>query len=50
MNKMNKGAFKEDERYKQANREALVTLVLFLLNFIWWYGYVVISLRHTMAR
>jgi uncharacterized membrane protein YhdT len=36
---MNKETFEEDKRYKQSNKEALITLVLFILNFIWWYGF-----------
>lgn len=29
--------FREDPRYKQANKEALITIGVFILNFIWWY-------------
>lgn len=36
---MKEEKFVEDERYSQANREALATIVLFVLNFIWWYGF-----------
>ncbi|MBA1334777.1 MAG: hypothetical protein HPY66_0397 [Firmicutes bacterium] len=31
--------FKEDKRYTQANKEALIAIGLFILNFIWWYGF-----------
>lgn len=34
-----KEGFKEDKRYRQANKEALITVALFILNFIWWYGF-----------
>jgi uncharacterized membrane protein YhdT len=40
MSQTRKGkGFKEDKRYKQANKEALITIALFILNFIWWYGF-----------
>ncbi len=30
--------FREDPRYRQANREALFGLLLFILNFVWWFA------------
>jgi uncharacterized membrane protein YhdT len=35
----NEKDFKEDKRYKQANKEALIAIALFVINFIWWYGF-----------
>lgn len=32
-------ALQEDPRYKQAKREALLGLGLFILNFVWWFGF-----------
>lgn len=32
-------AIPEDPRYKIANREALIGVILALLNFAWWYGF-----------
>lgn len=29
----------QDERFLQANREALYSVGLALLNFLWWYGF-----------
>ena len=29
--------YKEDSRYRQANREALITLAMYVLFFAWWY-------------
>ena len=34
---MEPGEFREDPRYGQANREALLGLLLFAANFLWWY-------------
>lgn len=31
--------FREDPRYKQANKEALLGVGLFILNFIWWFAF-----------
>jgi uncharacterized membrane protein YhdT len=29
----------EDKRFKIAHREALIGVVLVIINFIWWYGF-----------
>ncbi|MGI6096792.1 MAG: YhdT family protein [Dethiobacteria bacterium] len=29
--------FQEDPRYRQANKEALIGIAIFILNIIWWY-------------
>ena len=29
--------FREDSRYRQANREALISLAMYVLFFAWWY-------------
>lgn len=34
---MSSSIFKEDPRYKQANKEALMAIGLFVLNIIWWF-------------
>ncbi|MBM7644193.1 putative membrane protein YhdT [Scopulibacillus daqui] len=39
MQQFNRKPFKEDPRYKIANREALFGVILALINFIWWYGF-----------
>ncbi len=36
---MRPGEYREDPRYRQANREALMGLMLFAANFIWWFGF-----------
>lgn len=36
---MSKHALAQDERYKIANREALIGLGLAVFNFIWWYAF-----------
>ncbi|NPV70706.1 MAG: YhdT family protein [Firmicutes bacterium] len=28
-----------DPRYVQATKEAVIGLILFVLNFLWWYGF-----------
>lgn len=30
---------KQDPRYHQATREAIVGLGIFVLNFLWWFGF-----------
>lgn len=30
---------KQDWRFKVANREALIGVVLVIINFVWWYGF-----------
>ncbi|MFC2947483.1 YhdT family protein [Virgibacillus sediminis] len=30
---------RKDDRYKIANREALIGVALVIFNFIWWYGF-----------
>ncbi len=29
----------EDKRYKIAHKEALIGVILVLINFLWWYGF-----------
>ncbi|WKB35011.1 YhdT family protein [Terrilactibacillus sp. S3-3] len=29
----------DDPRYKVAHREALIGIILAIINFIWWYGF-----------
>jgi len=36
---LSKHALAQDERYKIANREALIGLGLAVFNFIWWYAF-----------
>lgn len=36
---MKKTVNPEDKRFKIAHREALIGIVLVLINFIWWYGF-----------
>lgn len=36
---MKKPVKPEDKRFKIAHREALIGVVLVLINFIWWYGF-----------
>lgn len=36
---MSKDPLAQDERYKIANREALIGLALAAFNFIWWYAF-----------
>ncbi|WP_278309454.1 YhdT family protein, partial [Paraclostridium sordellii] len=31
--------FEEDPRYKQCNKEAIMGLVLGIVNLIWWFGF-----------
>lgn len=31
--------FEEDPRYKQCNKEAIMGLVLGIINLIWWFGF-----------
>lgn len=38
-NSKTREGIKEDKRYKQANREALIAVGMFILNFVWWYGF-----------
>ena len=39
MNTEEKNELVQDERFLQANREALYSVGLALLNFLWWYGF-----------
>jgi len=34
---MQEDCFRDDPRYKQANKEALLAIGLFFLNVIWWF-------------
>ncbi|MGE5483990.1 MAG: YhdT family protein [Ignavibacteriales bacterium] len=36
---MASGESREDPRYRQAGREALMGLLLFAANFVWWFGF-----------
>ncbi|WP_147533390.1 YhdT family protein [Bacillus marasmi] len=36
---MKKGSNNDDKRFKIANREALIGVVLVIINFLWWYGF-----------
>jgi uncharacterized membrane protein YhdT len=36
---MEKNSNQQDIRFKIAHREALIGVVLVLINFIWWYGF-----------
>lgn len=29
----------KDKRFKIANREAIIGIILVLINFVWWYGF-----------
>lgn len=37
--KENKDNFEEDPRYKQCNKEAIMGLLLGIVNLIWWFGF-----------
>lgn len=39
-----------DSRFKQTNKEALVTIILFVVNFLWWavLGYGLAGIRGTV--
>ncbi|MFC7392138.1 YhdT family protein [Scopulibacillus cellulosilyticus] len=39
MQPSNRKPYKEDPRYKTAHREALIGVILAIINFIWWYGF-----------
>ena len=36
---MKKSGYLRDKRFKIAHREALIGIILVLINFIWWYGF-----------
>lgn len=36
---MKKTPRRQDKRFKIANREALIGVILVLINFLWWYGF-----------
>jgi uncharacterized membrane protein YhdT len=36
---MKKRENQQDKRFKVAHREALIGIILVLINFIWWYGF-----------
>ena len=36
---MKKRESQQDKRFKIAHREALIGIILVLINFIWWYGF-----------
>ncbi|NHC39222.1 YhdT family protein [Bacillus sp. MM2020_1] len=36
---MKKSGYPQDKRFKIAHREALIGIILVLINFIWWYGF-----------
>ena len=36
---MESGKLREDPRYAQANKEALLAIGLFVLNVIWWFAF-----------
>ncbi|MEH7501378.1 YhdT family protein [Neobacillus drentensis] len=36
---MKNGGYPRDKRFKIAHREALIGIILVLINFIWWYGF-----------
>lgn len=36
---MDEDVFEEDPRYKVATREAIILLILFVFNVVWWAGF-----------
>ena len=36
---MKKSGYPQDKRFKIAHREAVIGIILVLINFLWWYGF-----------